>query len=110
MMLKFCCLASGNKTRTSKVGAISKAQKAQNIFFEKLKFSNFFFFRKVSHKAEKCERETLWDLLTYIQLQNIKNSKGGPLETLKIFRKKVAVPKKNRKGGPFSSSGFVGYV
>ena len=29
-----------NKTRTSKVGAISKAQKAQNIFFEKnLKFS-----------------------------------------------------------------------
>ena len=25
---------SPNKTRTSKVGAISKAQKAQNIFFE----------------------------------------------------------------------------
>ena len=33
-----------NKTRTSKVGAISKAQKAQNIFFEKnLKFSKKIF-------------------------------------------------------------------
>ena len=37
-----------NKTRTSKVGAISKAQKAQNIFFgKKLEFL-IFFFRKMS--------------------------------------------------------------
>ena len=36
-----------NKTRTSKDGAISKAQKAQNIFLEKnLKFSTIFFFGK----------------------------------------------------------------
>ena len=38
-----------NKTRTSKVGAISKAQKAQKTFFEKkLKFSKFYriFFSK----------------------------------------------------------------
>ena len=40
-----------NKTRTSKVGAISKAQKAQKTFFEKklkIFFRNFieFFFRK----------------------------------------------------------------
>ena len=46
-----------NKTGTSKVGAISKAQKAQNIFLEKnLKFSKKFFFRKMSHSAEKCKR------------------------------------------------------
>ena len=31
-----------NKTRTSKVGAISKAQKAQNIFSKKLEIFEFF--------------------------------------------------------------------
>ena len=52
-----------NKTGTSQVGAISKAQKAQNIFLEKnLKFSKNFFFRKMSHRAEKCKRGTLFDL------------------------------------------------
>ena len=36
-----------NKTRTSKVGAISKAQKAQKSFFgKKLKFLKFFSFKK----------------------------------------------------------------
>ena len=52
-----------NKTRTSKVGAISKAQKAQNIFLEKnLKFSKNFFFRKMSHSVEKCKKGTLFGL------------------------------------------------
>ena len=70
-----------NKTRTSKVGAISKAQKAQNIFFgKKLEtFGSIFFFKKKSHSAEKCKRVTLLDLLTFIPLQNIKNLKGGTL-------------------------------
>ena len=38
-----------NKTRTSKVGAISKAQKAQNIFREKRLeiFENFFLSKNV---------------------------------------------------------------
>ena len=47
-----------NKTGTSQVSAISKAQKAQNIFFWKknLKFSKKNFFRKMSHSAEKCKR------------------------------------------------------
>ena len=46
-----------NKTGTSQVGAISKAQKAQNIFLEKnLKFLKIFFFRKMSYSAEKCKR------------------------------------------------------
>ena len=52
-----------NKTGTSQVGAVSKAQKAQNIFFGKnLKFSKKKFFRKMSHSAEKCKRGTLFDL------------------------------------------------
>ena len=47
--------AAENKTRTSKVGAISKAQKAQNNFLEKnLKFS-IFFFQKPSHSAKNLE-------------------------------------------------------
>ena len=41
------------------------------------------------HSAEKCKRGTLWDLLTYILVQDIK---------------------KNQKGHPLVSSGFVGYV
>ena len=93
-----------NKTRTSKVDAIFKAQKAQNNCFEKnLKFLNFFW--KMSHSAEKCERGTLWDLLTYIQLQNIKNkSKGDPFETFrnKNSEKSHSSEKKIEKGGPFS--------
>ena len=49
------CSLKKNKTGTSKVGAISKAQKAQNIFLEK----NLEFWkknRKMSHSAKKCER------------------------------------------------------
>ena len=57
-----------NKTGTSKVGAISKAQKAQKTFFQKM-----------SHSAEKCKRGTLWALLTYILLQNIKKLERGTL-------------------------------
>ena len=47
-----------NKTGTSQVGAISKPQKAQNIFFgKKLEiFEKKMFFRKMSHSAEKCKR------------------------------------------------------
>ena len=59
--------------RTSKVGATSKVQKAQNIFLEKMKIFEFF-----SHSAKKCKRGTLLDLLTYIPLQNIKKLEGGP--------------------------------
>ena len=52
-----------NKTGTSQVGAISKAQKAQNIFFgKKLEISEKKFFRKMSHSAEKYKRGTLFDL------------------------------------------------
>ena len=49
-----------NKTGTSKVGAISKAQKAQNTFFKKnLTFLVFFSFRKCRIVPEKIQRGTL---------------------------------------------------
>ena len=58
------------------LGAISKAQKAQNTFFEKN--LNFFFFRKCRIVLKKVKGGTSWALLTYILLQNTKkNSKGG---------------------------------
>ena len=56
---KIRVLKKSNMTRTSKVGAISDAQKAQNIFGKKLEI---LFFRKMLHSAEKCKRETLFDL------------------------------------------------
>ena len=101
-----------NKTGTSKVGAISKAQKAQKIFFgKKIEiFEKFFFFQKKSHSAEKCKRGTLLDLLTYILLQNIKKLEGGTLWGQKNFRKKSrTVPKKTQRGDPIVSSCFVSY-
>ena len=68
----------------------------------------------MSHSAEKCKRGTLWTLLTYILLQNIKKlktRKGDSLETLKNFSKKSrTMPKKIERGDPLVSSGFVGYV
>ena len=44
-----------NKTRTSKVGAISEAQKGQNIFLEKKLeiFENFLFRKKVTQCRKK---------------------------------------------------------
>ena len=40
-----------------------------------------------------------------------KNSKGGPFGDIKKLSKKSrTVPKKNQKGDPLASAGFVGYV
>ena len=56
------------------------------------------------------QKGSLWDLLTYILLKNIKKLQGGPLRHLKIFEKSHIVPKKNRKVDLLVSSGFIGYV
>ena len=68
---------SKNKTRTSKVGAISKAQKAQTFFLEK--HLKFFSFKKCHIVPKNVKGGTLLDLLTNITLQNIKKLKGGTL-------------------------------
>ena len=48
------------------------------------------------HSAEKCKRGTLWDLITYIQLQIIKKLEGGHF---KKFQKNVAQCRQKSKGG-----------
>ena len=98
-----------NKTRTSKVGATSKAQKAQNIIFEKSNIhsvakyqiskklkggpfgGNFF---QVS-QCRKTERGTLSDFSTSILSQNMKKSMK------KLFsRKNLTMPKTTERGVP----------
>ena len=61
----------------------------------------------MSYSAKKCKKGTIWALLTYILLQNIKkNLQGGLFWDIKKFSKKVAQCQKNRKGGPFSRVRF----
>ena len=99
-----------NKTGTSKVGAISEAQKAQKKFWKKIEIFEIFFSFKKSRIVEKCKRGILLDLLTYIPLQNIKKLEGGPFGDKKNFRKKSrTVPKKTQRGDPIVSSCFVSY-
>ena len=96
-----------NKTGTSKVGAISKAQNAQDFKKKNLKF-DFFSFRKCRIVPKNVKGGTLWALLTYILLQNIKKTrKGDSFETLKNFGKKSHNAEK--KSNLLVSSGFVGY-
>ena len=52
----------------------------------------------MSHSAEKCKRGTLWDLLTYIQSQNIKKLEGGPFGDITYFEKKSHSAEKIQRG------------
>ena len=93
-----------NKTGTSKVGAISTAQKAQNIFLEKnLKFSKKNSFGKCRTVPKNVKEGTLFDFQTCILLQNNEKLKSG---TQKFSKKSRTVPEKNQKGGPFSLGRF----
>ena len=69
-----------NKTGTSKVGAISKAQKAQNIFFgKKIELFEKMFLSKNVAVTKNVKEGTLLDFQTCILLQNNKKLKGGTL-------------------------------
>ena len=70
-----------NKTGTSKVGAISKAQKAQNTFFEKkLELFEFFSFRKCRIVPKNVKGGTFWALLTFSVAKYQKTRKGDSFE------------------------------
>ena len=100
-----------NKTGTSKVGAISKAQKAQNIFFGKKLEIFEFFFGKCRTVPKNVKEGSLFDFQTCILLQNYKKLKGRSLwGHKKIFEKKSHSAEKNQKGDPLASAGFVGHV
>ena len=86
-----------NSFETPKRGiSCSIRRGTKNIIFLKKRLR---FFRKMSHSAENVKGGTLWDLLTYILLQNIKNLEGGTiLRHLKIFEKKSHSAEKKSKG------------
>ena len=58
----------------------------------------------MSHSVKKCKGGGLWDLSTYILLQNIKKLEG------ETFEKKSHSTEKIHKGGPWVSFAFVCYV
>ena len=87
-----------NKTGTSKVGAISKAQNAQKTFFKKkLDIFVFFSFRKCRIVPKNVKGG---DPLGFINIYSVakyqKTRKRDSFETLKNFRKKSHNAEKNR--------------
>ena len=81
-----------NKTGTSKVGAISKAQEAQKFFFKKI--FEYFFFHKMSHSAEKCKRGDPLGFINIYSVAKYQETRKG--DTIKKFCKKGrTMPKKN---------------
>ena len=104
-----------NKTGSSQVGAISKAQKysknnywkhLENLFFSKKKFENIFskkkyFFRK-SHNAKKLEKRPFRLIKRFYKPKTSKKCKGLPFDRIRKFSKKKShSAEKNPKGGPF---------
>ena len=90
-----------NNTGTSKVGAISKAQKAQNIFFKKK--LEFFSFGKCRIVPKNVKRgDPLGFINKYSVAKYQKTRKGDSFEILKNFRKKSNNAEKKSKGGRFS--------
>ena len=57
-------------------------------------FSNFFEVSAKSHSAEKCEKGTLQDFITFVLLQDIKKLKGGRFGDIKNFLEKIRESKK----------------
>ena len=99
-------IAKLNKTGTSQVGAISKAQKySRNNYWKHLKRINFFskkvFFLKKSRTMPKnSKRSHLGSLNVFYKPNTSKNSRGYRLIEFENFRKKVEsiVPKKTQRG------------
>ena len=92
-----------NKTGTSKVGAISEAQKAQKKFWKKIEiFEKFFSFKKSRIVPKNVKGGSFWIYKHTFRCKISKNSKGGPFGDKKKFRKKSRTVPKKLKGGPYS--------
>ena len=89
-----------------------RLKKRKRHFFEKkLETFEFFSFRKCRIVPKNVKGGPLGFINIYSVAKYQKTRKGDSFQTLKNFRKKVAkCRKKNRKGDPLVSSGFVGYV
>ena len=61
-----------------------------------------------SHSAKKLRKG---DPLGFLKLfETLKNLKGGPFGDKQNSKKSRTVPKKNPKGDPLGTSGFVGFL
>ena len=95
-----------NKTTTSKVGAIYKAQKAKNIFLE-----NFSLSENVAQCRKKIRRGDPLVSAGFVgYVKKVKNERRDPLETEKISKKVAQCRQKIGRGDSLVSSGFVGYL
>ena len=77
-----------DKTGTSKVGAISKAQKALKTFFEKKReIFEFFSFRKCRTMPKKVERgDSLVSSGFVSYVKKVKNERGDPFAVISADR------------------------
>ena len=91
-----------NKTGSSLVGAISKAQKySKNNYWKRLEKLFFFkksiFFRK-SHNAEKLKKRPFRLIKRFYKPKTSKKCKGLPFDRIRKFSKKSRiVPKKKQR-------------
>ena len=98
-----------NKTRTSKVGAISKAQKAQKTFFEKTNIhsvAKYQITKKLKgdpleeKKVSQCRKTERGDPLGFSNIPSV--AKHEKLKKIFFnFGKNLTMPKKTERGGPF---------
>ena len=95
-----------NKTGTSQVGAISKAQIKSN--------GGPFGDKKISRKSRTVPKRPKGGSFTFIRFRRLrlksKKPKWDPLETKQFWKKKSHSAEKKLKGDPLVPSGFVRYV
>ena len=84
----FCSL---NKTGTSQVGAISKAQKySRNNYWKHLEKFKKSIWLKNSHNAEKPKKRSFRLIKRFYKPGTSKKFKGVPFDKIRKFSKKVA--------------------
>ena len=100
-------MANKNKTRTSKVGAISnisKAQKAQNIFRQKKleTFENFFAFKKIRIVPKNVKGDPSGGFINIHSVAKYQKTRRVTLWDIEIFEKKLHSVKKIKEGDPLA--------
>ena len=86
-----------NKTETSQVGAISKAQKySRNNYWKHLEK---LIFQKKSHNAEKLKKRPFRLIKRFYKPKTSKKCKGGLFDRMRKFSKKSRIVPKEPKGG-----------
>ena len=96
-----------NKTRTSKVGAISKAQKAQNIIIEKTNINSVAKYQlskklkgdpseeKFFFKVSQCRKTERGDPLRFFNIHSVAKHQKIEGEKFLFSEKILTMPKKN---------------